>query len=84
MINAGEIQNKGFEIMLSATPVQIQDTFKWDLILNWSKNEGKVIELADGITSITQSAPGEDASIQARVGEKMGAIWGPGYKRVYQ
>jgi TonB-linked SusC/RagA family outer membrane protein len=82
VINAGEIQNKGFEVMLNATPIQIGDVFKWDLILNWSKNEGKVIELADGITSITQSAPGEDASIQARVGEKMGAIWGPGYERV--
>lgn len=82
VINAGEIQNKGIEVMLSATPVQIQDIFRWDLTLNWSKNEGKVIELADGISSITQSAPGEDASIQARVGEKMGAIWGPGYERV--
>tara|TARA_R110002049_G_scaffold155414_1_gene320259 strand:- start:3248 stop:6838 length:3591 start_codon:yes stop_codon:yes gene_type:complete len=82
IINAGEIQNKGFEMMLDFTPIHIKDVFKWDLTLNWSTNEGKVVELADGITSITQSAPGEDASIQARVGEKMGAIWGPGYKRV--
>ncbi|MCK0136809.1 SusC/RagA family TonB-linked outer membrane protein [Arenibacter sp. S6351L] len=82
VINAGEIQNKGMEIMLNATPIISEDGFQWKLTLNWSKNEGKVKELAQGITSITQSAPGEDASIQARIGERMGAIWGPGYRRV--
>lgn len=81
IINAGEIQNKGFEIMLDASPIQ-SENFGWDVTLNYSQNEGKVIELAEGITSITQSAPGEDASIQARIGERMGAIWGPGYQRV--
>ena len=82
VINAGEIQNKGIEVMFNAVPIQKDDGFKWSLTLNYSKNTGKVIELASGITSITQSAPGEDASIQARVGEKMGAIYGPGYQRV--
>ena len=82
VINAGEIQNKGIEVMLNAVPVQKENSFEWAITLNYSKNTGKVIELASGITSITQSAPGEDASIQARVGEKMGAIYGPGYQRV--
>jgi TonB-linked SusC/RagA family outer membrane protein len=82
VINAGEIQNKGFEIMLNATPVRLDNSFEWNIMINYSQNEGTVKELADGITSITQSAPGEDASIQARIGEKMGAIWGPGYQRV--
>ncbi|MFD2789868.1 SusC/RagA family TonB-linked outer membrane protein [Arenibacter sp. H213] len=82
VINAGEIQNKGTEIMLNATPIKIKDSFQWDLTLNWSNNEGKVLQLAEGITTITQTAPGEDASIQARIGERMGAIWGPGYQRV--
>ena len=82
VINAGEIQNKGFEIMLNATPILTSGGFEWKTSINFSKNIGKVIELAEGITSITQSAPDEDASIQARIGEKMGAIWGPGFQRV--
>ncbi len=82
VINAGEIQNKGFEVMLNAVPIQKDNGFQWSITLNYSKNTGKVIELASDITSITQSAPGEDASIQARIGEKMGAIYGPGYQRV--
>ena len=80
-INAGEIQNKGLELMLTATPVR-SENFEWSTYINYSQNEGKILELADGVPSIVQEAPGEEATIQARVGEKMGAIWGPGYQRV--
>jgi len=82
VINAGEIQNKGFELMLTATPISLENGFEWKTMINYSQNEGTVLELADGITAIVQQDPGEDGSIQARIGEKMGAIWGPGYQRV--
>lgn len=82
IINAGEIQNYGFEIMLNAVPIKLANGFQWNIALNYSLNRGKVNELADGITAIVQSAPGEEAQIIAKVGERMGAIWGPGYKRV--
>lgn len=81
-INAGEIKNTGFEVMINATPVSSGD-FKWNFNINWSRNVGKVVSLLDGtVDKIVQSKPGEDASIQARVGERLGAIWGPGYQRV--
>ena len=47
-INAGDIQNQGIEIMLNATPIQNKE-FTWDMTLNFSKNENKIIELADGV-----------------------------------
>lgn len=81
-INAGEIRNTGFELVLSATPVSSPSSFSWNFTLNWSRNVGKVVSLTPEVDKIVQSAPGEDASIQARVGDKMGAIWGPGYQRV--
>ncbi len=81
-VNAGEIRNTGFEIMLSATPVNLPNSLKWNFAINWSHNVGKLVSLSPEIDKIVQSAPGEDASVQARVGEKMGAIWGPGYQRV--
>ena len=82
VINAGEIKNTGVEIMVSATPVNTASGFKWNFNINWSHNTGKVVSLTEDVKKIVQAAPGEDASIQARVGEKMGAIWGPGYERV--
>ncbi len=82
MVNAGEIQNRGIEIMFRAVPLQFANSLTWNLNVNFAKNTSKVIKLASGINNITQSAPGEDARIEARVGERMGALYGPGFERV--
>lgn len=82
IINVGEIKNTGVEVMLSATPISTSTGFKWNFSINWSRNVGKILELDPEVDKIVQAAPGENASIQARVGERMGAIWGPGYRRV--
>ena len=80
-INAGEIRNKGVEVVVNITPVRTAD-FKWNITVNWAHNVGKLLSLTPEVDKIVQAAPGEDASIQARVGQRMGAIWGPGYQRV--
>ncbi len=82
IINAGEIKNSGIELMLNATPVQTAGGLRWNISVNWARNRGKVISLDPEVDKIVQAAPGENASIQARAGERMGAIWGPGYQRV--
>jgi TonB-linked SusC/RagA family outer membrane protein len=47
-INAGLLQSRGFELMLGGTPVKTAD-WNWDLNLNFTKNETRILELADGI-----------------------------------
>ncbi len=81
VINAGEISNKGIEVQLSAIPLQFSG-FTWSVMINFARNISKVISLAPGVDNIVQEAPGEDASIQARVGQRMGALYGPGFQRV--
>jgi len=49
LINAGNIENKGFEITLNATPV-IAGDFKWDLSFNYAHNESLIVELTDEIS----------------------------------
>lgn len=46
--NAGSIQNKGFEITLSAKPV-IAGDFSWDLNLNYASNKNTVLDLGPGV-----------------------------------
>ncbi|TCR00206.1 TonB-linked SusC/RagA family outer membrane protein [Sphingobacterium sp. JUb20] len=48
VLNAGEMQNQGFEALLSATIIK-NDHFKWVSTLNGSFNDNKVLSLADGI-----------------------------------
>jgi hypothetical protein len=43
-INAGDLENKGIELVIGATPVQTSD-FNWDITLNWSRNRNMVKEL---------------------------------------
>lgn len=81
IINAGEIQNKGIEIMLSANPIKSPSGFKWDLMANFTRTRGYVLELTEGLDTYTLVGR-NGANIQARVGERMGNIYGLGFARV--
>lgn len=78
MINAGEIQNQGFELMINSIVVKVGD-FAWDMNINFSRNKSKVISLAPGIDSHTLLSG--DGTIEARVGESYGNIVGYEKKR---
>jgi TonB dependent receptor len=47
-INAGNIQNKGFEFVLTGSPIQKGD-LKWDVTFNFATNKNKVIELDEQV-----------------------------------
>ena len=47
-INAGNIQNKGFEFVINGAPIQNKN-FKWDVTLNIATNRSKVIALSDEV-----------------------------------
>ncbi len=50
-INAGLLQSTGYELVLGGTPVKT-DNWNWDLNLNFTKNETRMIELAEGVDFI--------------------------------
>lgn len=84
-INAGEIENKGIEVALFGSPV-VAGSFRWDVSVNWAKNQNKVIYL------YTDEAGNEVTNLQldgnlqggvhvvARKGEPYGAIIGSDYR----
>ena len=45
-INAGKMESKGVELMITGTPIQTKD-WRWDVTLNWGKNTTRNIELDD-------------------------------------
>lgn len=50
--NMGLIENKGWEISLTGTPIRKTD-FAWNIGYNFSYNQSKIIELAAGIDVLT-------------------------------
>lgn len=41
----GNIENKGFELMVNARPIELKNGFSWDLMVNFSANKNRIIEL---------------------------------------
>jgi len=80
--NAGEIQNDGFEVALRGTPVKSND-FKWDVTLNFAKNNSKVVSLYDQdgqkVDNLQLGRLQGGVTINARVGEAYGTIQGTDY-----
>ena len=50
--NAGELQNTGWEIQLSATPVKTSWGLTWDFSVNYTSIQSEVIALAPGVENI--------------------------------
>jgi TonB-linked SusC/RagA family outer membrane protein len=51
-INAGLLQSEGWEILLGGTPIS-SGNWRWDLDLNFTKNETKIIELEEEVEFIS-------------------------------
>lgn len=75
LLNAGTIENQGWEIQLNGTPLQT-DNFKWDVNLNWAKNESLVVSLADGIDNLELGSFQGGVSLNATPGQPYGIIRG--------
>lgn len=78
-INAGLIKNYGVEVMLNGSVIQ-SNSFSWDAFINFSANRSEVLELSDGLTNYVIAD--RDVSVEARVGERMGNLYGTGFARV--
>lgn len=78
--NVGTMENKGFEIMLDATPVKTSD-FSWDFSVIYNHNRNKVIDLG-GLTVIDVGAEGTTgAPARLLLGQPVGVFFGTGYAR---
>jgi TonB-linked SusC/RagA family outer membrane protein len=51
VVNSGEVRNRGFEIAATMTPIERPD-FRWNVVVNWSKNTNKVLSLYNGVSRI--------------------------------
>ena len=79
-VNAGSINNKGVEALLTIVPVAMQNGFRWSSTFNFTRNRSMVTELQEGITSI-QLGRTWSTNVEARVGEPYGAIYGYSFLR---
>ncbi len=75
--NAGEIENKGIELLVYGTPVQTKN-FSWDITVNYTKNQNTVLSLEDGVTSL-QLASLWGVYVTATVDQPYGMLQGSNF-----
>ena len=84
--NAGELENRGIEIVLNGSPVRGRD-FSWDATVNFTRNRNKVLSIAEGLTEIVVGDwfgyVGATATMKYVPGLPVGSIWGTSYRRYY-
>ena len=79
LINAGQVNNSGVEVVLKARPVETKD-FSWDVMVNWSKNKSKIVALNGDIKRLElYLTEGSQIHVVADVGGSYGDMWGTGY-----
>ena len=61
-VNSASIQNKGFEVLLTASPVRTSG-FNWDITLNFSRIRNKVLELYPGLNQLGRLVVGQPYNI---------------------
>ncbi len=79
-VNAGNIQNSGWEAVLNVEPIRSRD-FLWRSTLNFSANKNKILDLADGVEEYSLGGY-DNLRIVAKVGGDYGDIYGSKYARV--
>jgi TonB-linked SusC/RagA family outer membrane protein len=82
--NAGEIENKGWEIVLGGTPIEKGD-FRWDVSANLTTNRNEIKTIREGIEQIVVGSQfgyvGSTVTMILKEGQAYGNIYGSSYNR---
>jgi TonB-linked SusC/RagA family outer membrane protein len=76
LLNAGEIENKGVEVMFNGKVLENKSGINWDISVNWAKNRNKVNSLYGDLTSYQISPGFGGAKTLAIPGQDWGTLWG--------
>lgn len=78
-INAGNIENRGIEVQLTASPLK-KENLEWQTNINFAANTNKVIELHEKTKRATITENTKYASVVVNEGERYGDLYGHKWK----
>lgn len=81
-INAGNIENQGVEISLGASIFRNPEGFNWDVMLNFSHNRSKIIELHPNVNEYEIRNLDGNIAVIAQAGGGFGDIYASTFRRV--
>ena len=81
-VNAGNIQNQGWEVTLNGTPMLTSD-FTWKTSINFSANKNKIVKLHDELKELVYGPTSFSSSYAMKLvkGGSIGDIYGKAFVR---
>ncbi|AUC83831.1 SusC/RagA family TonB-linked outer membrane protein [Polaribacter sp. ALD11] len=80
-VNAGDVQNKGFELSLNGKILHNPEGLNWEASINYSRNDNTIERLAEDVTQFRLGGYDNLAVLAIEKGV-YGEIWGTKYARV--
>ena len=66
------------ELLLKAMPIRLDNGFRWNVTMNWSKNNSEVVDLYGDLATLRLGGQWS-MNVEARKGEPYGLFFGNGY-----
>ncbi len=86
IINAGEIENRGIELVVNGTPIKTNN-FSWNSTLNYTRNKNNVVKIREGLTEIVVGSQfgyiNSGVTIKYVPGFPVGNLYGTTLQRYY-
>lgn len=82
-VNAGDVKNWGYELMLRGTPIQTSD-LRLDMTWTMASQHNKIVELFPGLPQKIISNVGHGVQVIAREGERSGNVYAKGPRIVLE
>lgn len=76
VVNAGEIENKGFEVALNITPIRTASGFEWNTTFNFTRIRTLVLDAGEGSEIFIGGLTDSGGGVVHRTGEPFGQIYG--------
>ncbi len=80
-VNAGEVRNWGYELLLRAMPVRLDNGFNWETTVNFALPKNEVVKLYGDVEAYNLGGTYWSLAVQARKGSPYGVLWGRGTLR---
>lgn len=80
-INAGDVENRGFEAQVNASVLNNPRSLTWNVGLNYSTNKSKINRITDDVTQYPLGGF-DNVRILAVAGSEYGDIYGTAFRRV--
>ena len=80
ILNAGSLEDKGFELLIGGTPVKTKN-FSWEVQANFTRIKNKVLELGEGVDNIQFGGFSGGGGTYAFRGLPYNVLFGSRYRR---